>query len=157
MSLKPVLSSPAFLFFGFLPLMQARSGIPWWVWLLIIIVLLIVLYLLLRGSRKTHPQVEEALPQRTAEILEEPIAKVDDLSVIEGIGPKINQILHESGIQSFQQLADADTEEIDRILDQANLRLADPGTWGEQARLAAAGEWEALKKLQDALKGGRAQ
>jgi hypothetical protein len=31
----------------------------------------------------------------------------------------------------------------------------DPQGWIEQARLAAQGDWEGLKKLQDELKGGR--
>jgi large subunit ribosomal protein L21 len=35
--------------------------------------------------------------------------------------------------------------------------LADPGTWPEQAELAADGNWDALKKLQDALNAGKAK
>jgi hypothetical protein len=31
----------------------------------------------------------------------------------------------------------------------------DPATWPEQAKLAAEGNWEELKKRQDELKGGR--
>jgi len=43
-----------------------------------------------------------------------------------------------------------------QILTEAGLAaLADPSTWPEQAGLAAAGKWDALKVLQDELKGGR--
>jgi hypothetical protein len=41
------------------------------------------------------------------------------------------------------------------ILRESGLRLADPGTWPEQAQLAAAGEWDAFQVLQQELKGGR--
>jgi hypothetical protein len=33
--------------------------------------------------------------------------------------------------------------------------LADPGTWTEQAALAAAGKWDEFKELTERLKGGR--
>ena len=82
----------------------------------------------------------------------------DDLKIVEGIGPKISSILHDAGIHTFAQLAVTEVEHIKHVLEQANpnlLRLADPTTWSEQARLAADGQWEALKELQDRLKGGR--
>ena len=82
-------------------------------------------------------------------------AEPDDLALIEGIGPKISRLLQDSGIRTFPQLAESSVERLQRILDQARLRLADPGTWPEQARLAAAGDWEALSVLQSSLKGGR--
>jgi hypothetical protein len=42
-----------------------------------------------------------------------------------------------------------------QILRKADIRLADPATWPEQAHLAAAGHWGALETLQNELKGGR--
>jgi predicted flap endonuclease-1-like 5' DNA nuclease len=82
--------------------------------------------------------------------------KPDDLKVIEGIGPKISGLLHAAGVRTFAQLANTDVERLRQILVDANLtRLADPGTWPEQAALAAAGDWDGLKALQDSLKGGR--
>ncbi len=61
----------------------------------------------------------------------------DDLEIIEGIGPKIAGLLKAAGITTFAQLADVDLERVQEILRAANLRLADPTTWAEQARLAA--------------------
>lgn len=52
-------------------------------------------------------------------------------------------------------LAGADANEIDQLLDEAKLTFADATTWPEQAKLAAAGDWDALEKLQDNLKGGK--
>jgi hypothetical protein len=79
----------------------------------------------------------------------------DDLTTVEGIGPKTSSVLQEAGIETFAQLAKTDVARLKQILEAANLRLADPGSWPEQARLAAAGDWDALKVLQDKLSGGR--
>lgn len=83
--------------------------------------------------------------------------KKDDLKKIEGIGPKIEELLNAAGITTFQQLAEASEETLQKILDEAgpNFKLADPGTWKKQAALAAAGNWEELSALQESLKGGR--
>lgn len=81
----------------------------------------------------------------------------DDLTKVEGIGPKINGLLNNDGIYSFKQLSEASVERIQKILDAAGprYRVHKPGTWPEQAKLAAEGKWEELKKWQDNLKGGR--
>jgi predicted flap endonuclease-1-like 5' DNA nuclease len=101
------------------------------------------------------PEVEA--PELPA-IASKAAAVVDDLKVIEGIGPKISSVLNAAGIASFAQLAGLTPQRILEILEKADprlLRLADPATWPEQARLAAAGDWEALRTLTDQLKGGR--
>lgn len=97
-------------------------------------------------------------------IVEEPAARgplpgaADDLKLIEGIGPKIASVLQEAGVGTFAALAAADADRLQDILREADprlLRLADPATWPEQARLAAAGEWDALTEFQSTLRGGR--
>jgi predicted flap endonuclease-1-like 5' DNA nuclease len=81
----------------------------------------------------------------------------DDLKLLEGIGPKIAQLLQDHGIVTFGQLANTSIDRLEAILRGAGPRyqLADPGTWPEQARLAADGAWEELQALQDRLSGGR--
>lgn len=81
----------------------------------------------------------------------------EDLKIIEGIGPKIEHLLKEADIISFQQLAEAEIGRLRDILDAAGdrYRIHDPGTWSAQARLAANGEWELLEEYQEELKGGR--
>jgi predicted flap endonuclease-1-like 5' DNA nuclease len=80
----------------------------------------------------------------------------DDLTKIEGIGPKISGLLQAAGILTFSQLASADVGKLGEILSAEGLdKLANPGTWPEQAGLAAAGKWDELNVLQDELKGGR--
>jgi ribosomal protein L30 len=82
-------------------------------------------------------------------------AKQDDLTILEGIGPKIASVLQAAGITTFAQLAATDVARLEEILQSADLRLADPGTWPEQAALAAAGKQEELQQLMGQLKGGR--
>jgi predicted flap endonuclease-1-like 5' DNA nuclease len=81
----------------------------------------------------------------------------EDLKIIEGIGPKIEQLLKEADIISLQQLAEAEIGNLRDILDAAGdrYRMHDPGTWPAQARLAANKEWELLEEYQEELKGGR--
>lgn len=80
----------------------------------------------------------------------------DDLTVIEGIGPKINALLDAAGIRTFTQLATSDVTVITAILERggAHFNLANPVTWPEQATLAATNRWAELKALQDRLYGG---
>ena len=85
-------------------------------------------------------------------------AMQDDLSILDGIGPKISAVLGLAGIKSFSQLASTDEDRIRGILEEENpnlLRLTDPSTWFEQARMAANGDWESLSSLQDKLKSAR--
>lgn len=86
-----------------------------------------------------------------------PPAEHSDLKRVEGIGPKIEEILNNAGIYTFEQLAGSSVERVQEILADAGERfsLADPDTWPEQARLAVAERWEELAVLQDRLKAGR--
>ncbi|NNC71079.1 MAG: hypothetical protein HKN90_09690, partial [Flavobacteriaceae bacterium] len=81
----------------------------------------------------------------------------DDLTKVEGIGPKIRGLLNDDGIWSFRQLSQSPVDRLQGILNNAGprFRIHNPGTWPEQARLAADGKWDELKKWQDNLKGGR--
>jgi len=81
----------------------------------------------------------------------------DDLKKIEGIGPKIEDLLKRAGIRTFKALAATPVDRLREILTAAGKRfqLADPTTWPRQARMAAENRWEELKDYQDALQGGR--
>lgn len=81
-----------------------------------------------------------------------------NLKLIEGIGPKLETILNEAGILTFDHLAKAQPAKIKAILVAANPRykMHDPTTWTKQAQLANAGKLKELKALQAELKGGKA-
>ena len=74
----------------------------------------------------------------------------DDLSIIEGIGPRIQELLRQHGIDGFARMAQLRTDELLDILDRGgpSFRLADPSTWAEQASLALHNRWGDLKRLQ---------
>jgi predicted flap endonuclease-1-like 5' DNA nuclease len=84
------------------------------------------------------------------------LKNADDLEIIEGIGPKIADLLRADGIKTFYQLAQSTPERIRVILDKAgpNYRIANPGTWPEQAELAARNRWQALWSLHQVLDAG---
>jgi predicted flap endonuclease-1-like 5' DNA nuclease len=80
----------------------------------------------------------------------------DDLEIVEGIGPKIAELLKQNGIRKFSELAAADTPRLQAILHAAgpHFQMANPETWSEQAELAMRNRWRALKSLQDVLLAG---
>ncbi len=89
-------------------------------------------------------------------IVANPSSKKDNLTKVEGIGPKINGLLNDAGIFTFKQLSETSVEKLKQILHDAGprYRMHKPLTWAQQAKLAAEGKWEELKKWQNELKGG---
>jgi len=81
----------------------------------------------------------------------------DDLKAIEGIGPKIEQLLHDAGISTWRSLSQTSVTAIQEVLTEAGSRfaLADPATWPKQAELAADGKWDELQAYQDFLNAGK--
>ncbi len=126
-----------------------------YLWLIPIIFLLTgVLAILLNGRRKSP--IRSSTPLLLDEVTSASIpAAADDLTLIEGIGPKVATVLNANGIRRFQQVADFPATELKRLLIAAGNRLSDPTTWPEQAAIAASGNWEGLKALQSSLKRGR--
>lgn len=82
----------------------------------------------------------------------------EDLKVVEGIGPKIEGLLKDAGINNWTDLAAASEDRLQAVLAAAGdrYRLADPSSWAKQAELAAAGKWNELAEYQEFLSGGKA-
>jgi len=59
-------------------------------------------------------------------------------------------------MKTFAQVAKATVPQMRAILDKggSRYRIANPGTWAQQAALAASNKWAELKKLQDELSAG---
>jgi predicted flap endonuclease-1-like 5' DNA nuclease len=111
------------------------------------------------AEEKVTPPTEAAPeepqpPEPTAPPTESPKTS-DDLTRIEGIGPKVAAVLHDAGIDTYMQLAQSEVEELREILRAVGLAFMNPTTWPEQAELAASGEETALTDLQAELKGGQ--
>jgi len=79
----------------------------------------------------------------------------DDLTVVEGIGPKSQEALYAAGIRTYAALAQAAPDRLREILEAAKLRLLAPDTWPEQAGYLMRGDLDGLQALQESLKGGR--
>lgn len=83
--------------------------------------------------------------------------KQDDLKLVEGIGPKIEELFKTSGILSWKALGETSVDRCNKILHKAGerYRIHDPGTWPRQAKLAYEGKWQKLKDWQDKLDKGK--
>ncbi|MFK8102106.1 MAG: proprotein convertase P-domain-containing protein [Saprospiraceae bacterium] len=83
--------------------------------------------------------------------------QIDDLKVVEGIGPKIEGLFNDAGIYSWSKLSVTSASVLKDILERAGDRykMHNPKTWPDQAALAAAGRMEDLKAWQDELDGGK--
>ena len=162
---------------------QRWGGLTWYAWLLLFLIAVVFLWWRLSRSAKQfdieareagsheeahesdeiyEPDVEEPIAA-AAIVVDEPVeieavpegTVTEDLTKVEGIGPKISELLGAAGITTYAQLADTDVSRLDEILDEAGLHIADESSWPEQAGLAADGKWDELTALQDELKGGR--
>jgi predicted flap endonuclease-1-like 5' DNA nuclease len=114
---------------------------------------------ILTASADTHEIIEKVNYETAVaeEIMETEIG-LNDLQIIEGVGPKIEKLLRRSSIDTWKKLADGDAEEIREMLvaeGGARYKMHDPTTWSRQALLAHEGKWSELKELQDELLGGR--
>ncbi len=105
-----------------------------------------------KETKKAEPKAEKAAPKAAAK---KATGKADDLKKIEGVGPKIASTLAEAGLVTFADIAKSTPEAISEIIaDVRGNHVTD--TWPAQAKLAAEGKWDELKKWQDELDGGKA-
>lgn len=83
--------------------------------------------------------------------------KQDDLKIVEGIGPKIEELYHNEGIKTWKALSETPLKKSKAILAAAGDKYAvhNPGSWAKQALMAYEGKWEKLKKWQEKHKGGK--
>ncbi len=101
------------------------------------------------------PVAEVVAEAPVAEVVAE--APAIQLVIVEGIGPKVQELLHESGIVTISDLASAPVEKLKEVLDAKGGIYAamNPETWAQQAALARDGKMDELKKWQDELDGGK--
>ncbi len=110
--------------------------------------LMVIVGWLVSRNRGSRPEVRHEAQGHATSV-------ADDLQVLEGIGSKVAQVLNEAGIHTFSDLAKAQADDIQKLLNAAGLQMMNPEGWIEQAKLAAQGDMAGLAKLQEELKGGR--
>ncbi|MFD0989410.1 50S ribosomal protein L21 [Mariniflexile jejuense] len=109
-----------------------------------------------KAEKKVEAKVEAVAPKAEAKpASKKATAKADDLKKVEGIGPKIAETLNAAGITTFAELAKSTPEKIAEIIAEVRGNHV-TDTWPAQAKLAAEGKWDELKKWQDELNGGKA-
>ncbi|WP_440120312.1 hypothetical protein [Tenacibaculum sp. Ill] len=83
--------------------------------------------------------------------------KENDLKIVEGIGPKIEELFHNFNINTWKSLAETSVEKCQEVLKSGGdrYRAHKPNTWPKQAKLAYEGKWQELKNWQDDLDGGK--
>ena len=101
-----------------------------------------------KTADEKKPEAKKAAPKKST-------AK-DDLTKIEGIGPKAAEALVAAGLATFADVAKAKVPAIQTILDEADGKFGamKPDSWPKQAKLAADGKWDELKTWQDEMDGG---
>lgn len=88
--------------------------------------------------------VKKAAPKKV-EVLKSD--KKDDLKVIKGIGPKLEETLNTIGFTAYEQLAKMTIKDITKLLADAgvNTKIYDISGWKAQSKLAVKGDFEAVK------------
>jgi large subunit ribosomal protein L27 len=91
-----------------------------------------------KSEPKAEVKKEEKVEAPKAEKKEAPktVAKGDDLTKLDGVGPKLAEILAEGGFTTYAVIAAASVEDIQKVLEAAGSRYAskDPAPWIEQAK-----------------------
>jgi predicted flap endonuclease-1-like 5' DNA nuclease len=108
------------------------------------------------SSENPVPEVAEA-PQET-EIVAVPVntGAGDDLTIIEGIGPKYDAALKAAGITTFEMVAASTVESLEEAVRGTALRRPTSiDTWAEQARLLAAGDRAGFDEYVAKMKSAR--
>lgn len=90
-----------------------------------------------------------------ARVLGQPV-RMNDFTLIEGIGPAIAHLLVNRGVTTWWSLANADLALLRSMLAEAGpkYQVHDPTSWPQQSRLLANGDWDKFLGLVDALRDG---
>lgn len=91
--------------------------------------------------------------EKQVEAIKEDVADwgTDDLTKIEGIGPKIQEVFYAAWIKTYADLSSSKVWDLRSILADNKLSQHEPKTWKKQATLAKNGKWDALEELQKEL------
>jgi predicted flap endonuclease-1-like 5' DNA nuclease len=82
---------------------------------------------------------------------------VDDLKLVEGIGPKIESLFHKAGLKTWLSVSKTKSTRLKEILVAGGERfqMHDPTTWPKQCQMMVDNQWNELKRYQEKLNGGK--
>jgi predicted flap endonuclease-1-like 5' DNA nuclease len=142
------------------------NRIPLWLWILIglIVIAIGVIWTLWEEGELKKKQAQPALasepgkqaaaaPMTRSLITEaKPTPSTpqdqDDLTRINGIGPKIARTLNDHGIFTFEQLAATEVSFLEALMMEREWHMADPNTWPAQAQALSEEKHQRRKKLE---------
>jgi predicted flap endonuclease-1-like 5' DNA nuclease len=101
---------------------------------------LITFLLIILGNKKEKERITDIPVLTPVKPETRVIPAEDDLTVIEGIGPKTAALLKENGITTFALLATTEISFLEKMLRDKGWQFAKPKSWPEQASLAAKGK-----------------
>lgn len=104
----------------------------------------------------TDPTDEPSVPlDEASQLIGRPVVR-DDLQLIEGIGPSVEDLCHGIGIKRWADMASTEPSLLRTMLDDAGARFktSDPTTWPRQAELLDTGRWGEFRDLVDGLRNG---
>ena len=83
--------------------------------------------------------------------------KQDDLKIVEGIGPKIEQLFRSFDIKTWKALSETTVAKCQEVLDSGGERfkIHDPASWPMQAKMCYENKWADLWKWQQEHKSGK--
>jgi predicted flap endonuclease-1-like 5' DNA nuclease len=83
--------------------------------------------------------------------------KENDLTIVEGIGPKIQELFHNHDVKTWKALSECSVDKCQIVLNSGGdrFKMLKPSTWPKQAKFAFEGKWQELLKWQDELDGGK--
>ncbi len=99
---------------------------------------------LMKYNKRTSEPAHKAAAKPKADKAEK-AAPPDDLTQLNGIGPRIASILSDGGVTTYAQLEHTDPSELRKIIAQGGaLPPSSLDTWPTQASYAVRGDWSGL-------------
>ena len=138
----------------------APSHSDMWTWTIALLALALALWLWARRDAAPPGEAEradsmarqaETLARRTI-VRHADDSRLDDLTRISGVGAVFQTVLYEAGLSSYEELAAASLDQLERIFESAG--RSRPGrleTWPRQAAFAAKGDWAGLEAYLESL------
>jgi predicted flap endonuclease-1-like 5' DNA nuclease len=106
---------------------------------------------------KKNPVSVDAQTYFNSDLAKQALGELNDLKIIEGIGPKIEKLFHNFEIKSWEDLSEVSVKKCQDVLDSGGdrYRIHNPGSWPMQAKMADEGRWKALARWQEEHKAGK--
>jgi predicted flap endonuclease-1-like 5' DNA nuclease len=110
-----------------------------------------------RGQASQYESENKQYRSRLADLeAEADSLRTDDLLIIEGIGPKINQALNDDGIRRWVHVRDASEDRLRSAIEKGGIKFAPSiNTWSKQAAYLVDGDMDGFRQYTEYLVSGQ--